>query len=108
MLVRQSMKTPRLRLVMIFLVVVALGIAVPAGRLLRWLPLRTALADTTPQTLPFSQNWTNTGLITTSNDWSGVAGIIGYRGDDFGTGVATSTTGVDPQTVVADMSGTPV
>src|SRR5229473_2252709 len=65
--------------------------------------LRSALADTTPQTLPFSQNWTNTGLITTNNDWSGVPGIIGYRGDAL-----TSSTAVDPQTVVADGSGTPV
>jgi hypothetical protein len=38
-------------------------------------------ADGTAQTLPFSQNWSNTGLITTSDDWSGVPGIIGYRGD---------------------------
>jgi hypothetical protein len=30
---------------------------------------------TTPQTLPFSQNWTNTGLITANDDWSGVPGI---------------------------------
>ncbi len=65
--------------------------------------LRIANADTTAQTLPFSQNWTNTGLITTSNDWSGVPGIIGYRGDAL-----TGATGVDPQTVVADGSGTPV
>jgi len=64
------------------------------------LVVNTSRADTTPQTLPFSQNWTNTGLITTSNDWSGVPGIIGYRGDG-----GTTTTGVDPQTVVADLSG---
>src|SRR5207245_2472452 len=41
--------------------------------------------------------------ITTNNDWSGVPGIIGYRGDAL-----TSATGVDPQTVVADGSSTPV
>lgn len=48
----------------------------------------------------FSQDWSNTGLITVSDSWSGVSSIIGYRGDN-----GTSTTGVDPQTVVADLSG---
>src|SRR5262245_34801999 len=65
--------------------------------------LMIAQADTTPQTLPFSQNWSNIGLITTDNDWSGVPGIIGYRGDDL-----TTATGTNPQTIVADGSGTPV
>lgn len=54
-----------------------------------------AWADTIPQTLPFSQNWSNAGLITTSGNWSGVPGIVGYRGDDI-----TSATGVDPQTLL--------
>jgi hypothetical protein len=45
----------------------------------------------------FSQNWTNTGLITADDDWSGVTSIIGYRGDGL-----TSSTGVDPQTVLAE------
>ena len=62
-----------------------------------------AAANTTPQTLPFSQNWTNTGLITVANDWSAVPGIIGYRGDAM-----VGATAVDPQTVVADGSATPV
>lgn len=62
-----------------------------------------AAADTTPQTLPFAQNWTNTGLITLDDNWSGVAGVIGYRGDAM-----AATTAVDPQTVLADGSGTPV
>ncbi|HMF58370.1 MAG TPA: hypothetical protein VK619_18650, partial [Pyrinomonadaceae bacterium] len=61
------------------------------------------MADTSAQTLPFSQNWTNTGLITADDNWAGVPGIIGYRGDAL-----TGATGVDPQTVVADGSGTPV
>ncbi len=52
-------------------------------------------ADTTPQTLPFSQNWSNAGLITSAGSWSGVPGIMGYRGDDI-----TSATGVDPQTLL--------
>ncbi|MEP7157863.1 MAG: ExeM/NucH family extracellular endonuclease [Chloroflexota bacterium] len=69
------------------------------------LPLGTpvARADTTVQTLPFTQNWTNTAQITVTNDWSGVPGIIGYRGDAM-----VGATGVDPQTVVADGSATPV
>src|SRR5262245_44879665 len=62
-----------------------------------------ALADTSPQTLPFSQDWTNIGLITTDDNWSGVAGIVGYRGDGL-----TGATAVDPQTVLADGSATPV
>ncbi len=53
-------------------------------------------SDNSPQTIPFSQNWTNTGLISTSDDWSGVPGIAGYRGDNL-----TAATGVDPQTIVA-------
>jgi hypothetical protein len=60
-------------------------------------------ADNTPQSLPFSQNWSNTGLITAANDWSGVPGIVGYRGDAL-----TGSTGTDPQTIVVDGTGTPV
>lgn len=60
-----------------------------------------AHADDTPQTLPFTQDWTDTGLITTTGDWSGVPGIIGYRGDGL-----AGTTGVDPQTILgADAPG---
>jgi hypothetical protein len=65
--------------------------------------VRKVSATNTPQTLPFSQNWTNTALITTNNDWSGVPGIVGYRGDDIVTG-----TGVDPRTILADGSATPI
>lgn len=45
----------------------------------------------------FSQDWTNTGLITANDDWSGVPSITGYLGD-----VGTSLTGVDPQTILVD------
>lgn len=45
----------------------------------------------------FSQDWTNTGLITANDDWSGVASITGYLGD-----VPTTITGVDPQTILDD------
>ncbi|MBX7106603.1 MAG: hypothetical protein K1X57_21180, partial [Gemmataceae bacterium] len=43
----------------------------------------------------FSQNWSNAGLITANDNWTGVPSIIGYLGDDS----ATTATGVDPQTV---------
>ena len=58
-------------------------------------------ADTTVQPVPFAQDWINPELITASDDWSGVPGIVGYRGDGL-----ASTTGVDPQTVLGE--GTPV
>ena len=60
-------------------------------------------ADTAPQTLTFGQDWTNTALISSDNNWSGVPGIIGYRGDGM-----VGSTGVDPQAVLADGSATPV
>jgi len=62
-----------------------------------------AHADTVAQSVPFSQNWSNTGLITVSDNWSGVPGIIGYRGDDINT-----TIGIDPQTIVVDGSSSPL
>lgn len=71
--------------------------------LLGGIDLRKVEASTAPQTLPFSQNWANAGLITVNNDWSGVPGIVGYRGDDL-----TTATGTDPSTILADGSGTPV
>lgn len=60
-------------------------------------------ADSTAQSIPFSQNWSNTNLITANDDWSGVPGIIGYRGDNLTTG-----TGTDPQTILTDGTVTPV
>ena len=48
------------------------------------------------------QDWSNTGLITVNDNWSGVPSIRGFRGDG-----GTSTTGVDPQTVLSDLSGVP-
>jgi DNA/RNA endonuclease G (NUC1) len=52
-------------------------------------------ADNTAQTLPFSQNWTNAGLITANDNWTGVPGIEGYLGQDI-----TTATGTDPQTLL--------
>ncbi len=56
-----------------------------------------AMADSAPQSLPFTQDWSNAGLITTSDDWSGVPGVVGYRGDDI-----TSVTGADPRTLLGE------
>lgn len=67
------------------------------------LAVTSAWANNTPQTLPFSQDWSNPGLITVADDWSGVPGIIGYRGD----GLVTST-GTDPQLIGVDGTSTPV
>ena len=61
----------------------------------------TVQANNTAQTLPFSQNWSNINLITTNDDWSAVPGIVGYLGD---IDSATSTTNVDPRTLLADYS----
>ena len=61
---------------------------------------------TTPHVLAsgsFTQSWTNTTLIVADDDWSGVPSIVAYRGDDL-----TTSTGTDPQTILADGSGTPV
>ena len=55
----------------------------------------SAWADSAPQTLPFSQDWSDAGVITTTDDWSAAPGIIGYRGDGLATG-----TGMDPQLVL--------
>lgn len=65
--------------------------------------LTVTAAPQTGQPLPFTQNWANTSAITANDDWSGVPGIVGYRGDNL-----TGSTGTDPQTIVADGSGTPV
>src|SRR5918992_194436 len=53
--------------------------------------------------LPFSQAWSDTALISRDEDWSGVAGVVGHRGDGL-----TSVPGTDPRLVVADGAGTPV
>ena len=55
-----------------------------------------ARADGVAQPPPFAQDWSNTGLITANDIWSGVPGIEGYRGDGL-----TTANDVDPQTVLA-------
>jgi predicted extracellular nuclease len=72
-----------------------------AAALVSCLCAGAALADSTAQTLPFSQDWATDG-ITANDDWSGVAGIQGFLGSDI-----TASTGIDPQTLLAaDSPGT--
>jgi hypothetical protein len=47
----------------------------------------------------FSQDWSNTGLITANDDWSNVPSLVGYLGDISPTGTITNkvlTTITDP------------
>lgn len=60
----------------------------------------TAGANATAHVLAsgdYTQDWTNTGLITTNDDWSGVPAVLGYRGDEV-----TTTVGGDPQTLLGE------
>jgi hypothetical protein len=61
-----------------------------------WLFIYDIAFGQAPQLLPFSQNWSNAGLITLDDNWGGVPGIQGRRGDNI-----TGGTGVDPQTLLA-------
>lgn len=47
----------------------------------------------------FTQNWTNTTLITANDNWAGVASIQGFLGQDI-----TTATGIDPQTLLTGSS----
>jgi hypothetical protein len=62
-----------------------------------------AWATTDPAPLPFLESWADTGRITVDDDWSGVAGVVGHRGDGL-----TAEPGTDPRSVTADGSGTPL
>jgi predicted extracellular nuclease len=91
-----------LRLVLLLGVAALLAVFAPGAA-------RTTRADATAHALcpsgtatAFSQNWTNTGLITANDDWSGVPSIIGYLGED----ASTTTGGIDPTTLTADALGT--
>jgi predicted extracellular nuclease len=46
----------------------------------------------------FTQDWSDAGLITVNDDWSGVPSIAGFLGDTN----AGTPTGVDPQTLTAN------
>ena len=56
-----------------------------------------AAADSVPQSLPLVQNWSDTSQISVDDNWSGVPGFVGYRGDNL-----TATNDVDPQTVLTE------
>ena len=71
------------------------GAAALTATILAGLP-GVALADQTPQVVPFSQNWTDVNLITANDVWTGVSGIEGYLGQNI-----TSGTGIDPQTLLS-------
>lgn len=60
-------------------------------------------ADQTPQALPLTQDWTNPTVIGVNDDWTGVPGIEGYRGDEL-----TTATGADPQGILAEGTATPL
>lgn len=61
-----------------------------------------ACANEVPQKLPFVQDWSNPALLTQENDWSGVPGFVGYRGDKL-----AAKPGANPQTITADGNTTP-
>ncbi|WP_395613943.1 Calx-beta domain-containing protein, partial [Allosphingosinicella sp.] len=52
----------------------------------------------------FTQNWTNTSLITTSDNWSGVPYIIGFRGDDLTTAVGADARTITTTSNVIDVN----
>jgi hypothetical protein len=93
MSIKNRLVSVRTKVAIGFALIVVASLVLPSGSFLNRFAMRTVHADTSPQTLPFSQNWTTTTLITTDDNWAGVPGIIGYRGDDAAAG-----TGVDPQT----------
>jgi len=61
----------------------------------------TAVADDVPQPLPFVEAWSDNARIDHNNDWSGVPGVVGRRGNGLVT-----TQGADPRSVVADGDAT--
>src|SRR5262245_44393635 len=74
-------------------------VALVSALLLSLFTIIPAEANSTAQPLPFSQNWTNEGQITISDNWGGVAGVEGFLGQDI-----TTLTGVDPQTLLGTSS----
>lgn len=69
-----------------------MGIAVAVAVAIGW----RVQADATPQSLPFTQDWTNIDLVSANDSWVGVPGIEGYRGDGL-----TAANDVDARTVLA-------
>lgn len=56
-----------------------------------------AVADSNPQAPPFAQNWADIGLITVNDNWTTVAGVVGFLGQEI-----TTLTATDPQTLVTE------
>ena len=81
----------------------SLGWLTVTTMLLAGLAPQVASADSTPQSLPFVQNWTDKAMITQDNDWSRVPGCVGYRGDKL-----AAKPGANPQMITADGTSTPV
>jgi predicted extracellular nuclease len=77
------------------MLVFLIGLVLPGSSLFKQSLLSVVLANNTPQTVPFSQDWSNNALITTDDNWSGVPGIEGYLGQNL-----TSANDVDPRTVL--------
>jgi predicted extracellular nuclease len=77
------------------MLVFLLGLMLPGSSLFKHSLLSVVLANNTPQTLPFTQDWSNNALITTDDNWSGVPGIEGYLGQNL-----TSANDVDARTVL--------
>ena len=73
--------------------------ALAAGLACLLLMALPARAGTAPATLPLVQGWADTGQISVDDDWSRVAGIVGYRGDGL-----VAEPGSDPRGVTADGS----
>lgn len=84
-----------------FLLLAMVGLNVPTA-LVRQPLIKTVRADNTSLPLPLFQSWNDINQITTDNDWSGVPGIVGYRGNDL------AFEGADPQETLADGAGTEV
>lgn len=52
----------------------------------------------------FLQDWSDAGLITTNDDWSGVPSIVGYRGDGLTGVTGTNARMVSGTSTVADVN----
>lgn len=96
---RKSVLHISLSLAAAFLLLMAGFLILPTGAALANAAAQQGINDSTSQVLPFSQNWSNAGLITANDNWSGVPGIVGYLGD-YDT--AGSPTNVDPRTLLLD------
>lgn len=61
----------------------------------------SVFANSTYQTLPFSQNWETVSMITANDDWSAVPGILGYLGNEN----SATPTAVGVQTTLSAYTG---